>query len=247
MRYKMSFRIRTEFSEERELLKKMREPILPIAMLLIFVPAALGEVVVSIDPTSQTTSIGRLVTADIDIAGLGIPPSIGTFDLDISYNPLVLAFSGFAFGDPLVGDQLDPTGNGDVISSVNPGIGTLEIFELSLDSSSTLNSLQHSSFTLGALTFNAVGTGDSALDMSINALGDADGNPLTATIQDGAVSLTSAIPEPETGGVFSLAVVLLLLRAKFRKASRWQSVNLKPSVAASRFKLRGKSNHRFIC
>jgi hypothetical protein len=51
---------------------------------------------------------------NIFISGLGdgTAPSLSTFDLDISFDPTILAFSTAVFGDPILGDQLDIWGLG---------------------------------------------------------------------------------------------------------------------------------------
>jgi len=170
-----------------------------VAIMTITTSVASANIVLSFQPSSPSVAQGSQVTIDLNIAGLGLPPSLGTFDLNVGFDPTIFSFSTFTFGDPVLGDQLDPTGGGNTISLINPGVGTTELFELSLDSSSTLNSLQASSFTLGVLTFNTIGVGTSSLNLSINALGDADGSSLSASLQNGSVNVTpSAVPEPST-------------------------------------------------
>jgi hypothetical protein len=58
-----------------------------------------------------------------------------------------------------------------------------------------LDDLQPSSFALATLTFNTLALGTSSLDITINALGDAFGDPLTANVENGSVNV---IPEPAT-------------------------------------------------
>src|ERR1035441_7926709 len=163
--------------------------ILFAGILVITASPALAGVILSIQPSSQSAALGSQATADLNIAGLGIPPSLGTFDVNINFDPTILSFNNFSFGDPVLGcDQLDPTCGGNTINFINPGVGTVELFDLSLDSDTTLNALQPSSFILGVLTFDTLGTGASSVDVTINALGDADGNSLSASIQNGSVS-----------------------------------------------------------
>ena len=82
----------------------------------------------------------------------------------------------------------------------------MNLFELSFDPPADLDSLQAGSFTLGTLAFLAISSGLSDLGLSVNALGDASGNPLTMGVQSGRVVVNAAfVPEP--------AVLLLLLVA----------------------------------
>lgn len=99
------------------------------------------------------------------------------------------------------GNQVDISGLGD-IQSVTPGTGTVEVFELSLDSAAELNSLQAPSFSLATLTFDTLATGrNSPVTLSVNAHGDSYGNSIAATLQNGSVAIageSSSTPEPST-------------------------------------------------
>ena len=152
-------------------------------------------ITIGINPMSQNTGIGNTVDVAVVISGLGdfASPSLGTFDLDIGFDPTILGFTGGTFGDPVLGDQLDVLGLGSitVYSDTIPGI--VNIFELSLDSPDDLDNLQAGSFTLVTLTFDTLSLGNSSLGISINALGDSWGAPLSADIQSGGVNV---VPEP---------------------------------------------------
>jgi hypothetical protein len=183
---------------------------------------ALANIVLDVSPPSQSVSVGSPVNIEIGISGLGNPPSLGVFDLNLGFDPTILSFNNVAFGDPILGiDELDPTGAGNTLNFSNPGSGTVEIFDLSLDDSATLSSLQPSNFTLATLTFNTVGTGTSSLDLIINSLGDADGNPLSADLQNGsiAVSAVSAAPEPNLTLVL-LGLIACLVSVRLLRLSR---------------------------
>jgi hypothetical protein len=55
-------------------------------------------------------------------------------DINFGFDPTLLSCSSIVFGN-----QVDISGLGD-IQSVTPGTGTVEVFELSLDSAAELNS-----------------------------------------------------------------------------------------------------------
>jgi hypothetical protein len=184
-----------------------------VAVFAFTVQSAFANVIVSLDPSSQEVALGSQANVDLDISGLGNPPSLGTFDLNVSFDPTILSFSDIAFGDPVLGDELDPTGLGNTISFSSEGVGTVEVFDLSLDSAATLDALQPSAFTLGVLTFEAIGGGASSLELSVNALGDADGNSLSADLQNASVGVSS-VPEPTSSVLLAGAVIAIIMRAR---------------------------------
>ena len=192
--------------------------IISAAILLIAVSAASADTILSVQPFGQSVMLGSQALVDLNIAGLGDPPSLGTFDININFDPTILSFNNFLFGDLALGDQLDPTGGANTINFINPGFGTVEMFEISLDSATTLNSLQASSFTLGVLTFDTIGGGTSSLDVTINALGDADGNALSESVQNGGVSV-SAVPEPSTIYLSCAALFAMVILRHLRRFS----------------------------
>ncbi len=149
-------------------------------------------------PSSQSVALGSPASIAINITGLGSlsAPSLGTFDLDLAFNPAILSLTNVAYGDPVLGDQIDLFNLGS-LTATTPGSGTVNLFELSFDDIAGLNNLRAASFTLATLTFNTVGAGSSPLAFTVNALGDASGDPLTASFQKGSVTVegTAVIPE----------------------------------------------------
>jgi hypothetical protein len=206
---------------------------LAIALVVFVCPTVFaGTIALSITPLTQGVNVASVPTVAIQIAGLADPPSLGTFDLYISFSPIVLSLNNVLFGDPGLGDQLDPTGLGNTINFFTPSVGGVELFELSLDTSGDLNSLQASSFTLATVAFNAISAGTSPVNLTVSVLGDADGNSLSANINNGSITVGSnSVPEPSTLIFISGALPLLLLsprlttRAKCRigKALRIES------------------------
>ena len=165
-----------------------------LAMVLVFTTALSQAITVGFDPVSQDVPLGNPVVVDLVISGLGNyePPSLGVFDLDITYNPTILDFTGYVLG-PYLGN----TASGEALdlSWGETAPGLVNIAELSLLFDWELDALQAGSFTLASLTFDTLALGTSPLGLSINALGDALGDRLTADIQSGSVS---AVPEPAT-------------------------------------------------
>jgi len=152
---------------------------------------------IEVSPVSQNIQIGNPVDVDLTISGLGdfAPDSLSTFDLDLLFDSSILGFNSVAFGDPVLGDQLDLFGLGSLTSFDDSVSGVVNLFELSFDLPGDLDTLQAGSFTLATLTFDTLGLGTSSLDLSINALGDAFGDPLVADLSSGSVTV---VPEPST-------------------------------------------------
>jgi hypothetical protein len=86
----------------------------------------------------------------------------------------------------------------------------------SLDSAGFTRIYQAGSFVLASLTFDTLALGTSPLDISINALGDAWGNPLTADIQGGNVNV-APVPEPATIVLISIGLASLVGTRWFRE------------------------------
>jgi hypothetical protein len=155
--------------------------------------AAQAGVVLDVVPATQTVLCCAPFQVALQISGLGSGVALGVFDVNLSFDPTLLAFDGATFGDPILGDQLDLEGFG-TFSFFTPGTGTVELFELSFDSPAALIALQAHAFTLATLTFNELDViGVSPLGLSVYALGDANGNSLAAQLVNGQVTTT---PEP---------------------------------------------------
>lgn len=188
---------------------------------LCFAAVTANATTLTVDPTLQTIALGSQANVTIRISDLGdlVAPSLGTFDINISYVPTILQFDHAVYGDSVLGDQLDLFGLGSLISTT-AGVGTVNLFELSFDASSDLNDLQRGAFGLVSLVFNTVGGGNSLLEISINALGDADGNALPADFIGGRVTVlpasTTPVPEPITLLLVGPPMIFGLLRQRRR-------------------------------
>ncbi len=136
----------------------------------------------------------------------GGDPSLGTFDLDVLYDPSVLTATGVTFGGDL-GDGIF-TSLQDLDLS---GAGVVDFSELSflLDFSS-----QPASFTLGTLAFDTIGLGTSALTFSQALLGDALGSVYEkVALEMGQVTIEDRgmppVPEPSTMVLFGTGLAAL--------------------------------------
>jgi hypothetical protein len=156
---------------------------------------------------SDITQIGNSVNVQIGISGLGgnLAPSLGAYDLDLSFDPSHLAFTGAVFGDALLGNQLDLFNFGGNLSGADlTDPGTVNFYEVSFDSVTDLNDLQVNSFTLATLSFDVLDFGTSDLTLSVNAFGDAEGNDLPVTTLS-----TSVTTVPLPSAIFLMASGLM--------------------------------------
>lgn len=176
----------------------------------------------SLTPAAQVASLGAPVEVQLQISQLGdgTAPSLGAFDLVISFDPAVLTFDSVAFGgmlSPVLGSVSD--------SMLDTAAGTLNLFEVSLELPATLDNGQPGQFLLASLHFSATGSGTSALNLSDVLLGDANGDPLLAdNIQGASVTVRQGQAVPEGGmiapGVFLLLFTLGSGRVLQRRSSR---------------------------
>ncbi|MBW2738337.1 MAG: PEP-CTERM sorting domain-containing protein [Deltaproteobacteria bacterium] len=170
-------------------------------LMLVFCNATASQaVMLSFDPLLQDVLVEDQVDVGLVISGLGdySPDSLSTFDLDISFNPAILAFSSVVFGDPdpLIGDQLDLFGLGFPIITTTPGVGSVNLFEFSFNTVAELDGFQADTFTLATLTFDTLDLGSSPLNIStVWSLGDANGDTLVYSLDSGSINV---VPEPAT-------------------------------------------------
>jgi hypothetical protein len=193
-----------------------------IALTLIAAAGPAQAISIDVVPSTQTVDLGDVVSVALTISGLGdlTAPSLGTFDLDLSFDTGILGFVGATFGDPTLGDQLDLFGLGS-LTAATPGAGGVNLFQLSLDTIEDLDTLQAGAFTLATLTFNTVGAGTSALGLSLNTLGDAAGAPLLATLGAGSVTVNrGAVPVPAPATLLSFGIGLAAVAGLARRGRR---------------------------
>jgi hypothetical protein len=199
--------------------------LLPLTALVILLSSSYGHAIsLTFVPVTQSVTQGSIASVALNISALttGAAPSLGAFDLNVNFNPSILSFNSVVFGgNPGVSDQLllGPACTNALLCGSVAGSGTVEIFELSNASVANLNNLQVDTFILATLRFNTLAAAiNSPLTFSNVILGDALGNPLSATLGTGSVTVTPRVTTPEPAGLlllaFGLAVLGIWRRAK---------------------------------
>jgi len=184
--------------------------------------AALIEIV----PSTSNLDLGESLEISLQISSLGafVPPSLGAFDVDLTFDSSILSFDSESYGDPVLGDQLGiffPS-----ITFTTPMPGVVNLFQLSLDFPDDLDSLQSSRFTLVTLMFETIAAGASPLSMDVNALSDSFGVSLGVDTLGAIVTVKDvrAVPEPSTPWLLLLAGAGICARARRHKTERNDAV-----------------------
>jgi hypothetical protein len=156
------------------------------------IPAA-NAFTLSLVPQSSVVSPGGTLLVDVIASDLaaGAAPSLGAFDLSVSYDAAILSFGSVAFGA-----GLDVLGLGSFQEADASALGLVNAFELSFDTTADLNTLQPGTFTLFTITFSAASAGTSLLGLSVNSLSSAEGTGLVADALNGASVSVAPVPLP---------------------------------------------------
>ena len=112
--------------------------------------------------TDAPVGVGQTTIVDLLISDVGdaMAPSLGAYDITITFDASLLGFASAAFGDPVLGNQLDLTGLGSLHGD-DPGLGNVNLFEVSLNPPDLLNSTQAGAFVLARLTLIGLSEGTS--------------------------------------------------------------------------------------
>jgi hypothetical protein len=183
----------------------MRNHLLLAALLAAstgFVASANAQAVLSIDPTTQTTSTGTVITVDVDVANV---TDLYGYQFDLTFNPNVLQAVSSSEGS-----FLSSGGSTFFINGSNDNVGGTV--------SATANTLISAesgvggSGQLAVFTFDAIGNGTSALAIQNELLLDSNINILSDTTTGASVTVASAMvqaPEIDPGSAVSALTLFI--------------------------------------
>lgn len=173
-----------------------------LAALSAMVSGGAWAVRLDLVPSAVIVAPGDLVPVEVRIAGLGagVAPSVGAFDLNVAFDPLLFATPAVLFGSEL---GKIPTEAIDIVD--HPAAGIVNIAEVSLLSPEALHAAQPDDFTLATLFFSALGAGSASFHFDgFTRVDDAYGRKL--------------LPEPAVPAL--LAVSLCALFSARRRPTR---------------------------
>lgn len=182
-------------------------------------------VIIKVTPMQSNTVTGSVVGVNLDITGLGqdSAPSVGGYDIGLSFDPSILKLKAVYFGDPLLGDQLDLFGLGS-LQLMSPQAGMVNLVQISLDLPADLDAMQAQAFTLARIEFDAIGVGTTTLGLQLNALADANGDALSAQLQGGLLGVAgggsepgTSVPEPDTAILLLAGLACIGSRVSWRR------------------------------
>jgi hypothetical protein len=181
------------------------------AMALCIACRASSPIYISVVPDTQLVTVSGSASVDLVISGLSlnVPPTLGGFFFDLTYDPAVLSASSVVFGDKLNSVAGSPQQFADITTP-----GQIHLDEVSFES--ILN--QPDTFSLATLVFSGLAPGVSSLSFAYADLSDGDGNsiPDFQTVNGSFTVSSSSVPEAATTWpllLFAVAPLALLRKS----------------------------------
>ena len=176
-----------------------------------FAEAAGAQAVLSIDPTTRTTSTGSVVTVDVNVSNVS---DLYGYQFDLTFNPSILQAVSSSEGPFLA-----TGGSTFFINGLNDNLGGT----VSATADTLLSAVNgvSGSGALAVFTFNAIGNGTSAIGIQNETLLDSNFNILSDTTTGGSVTVGSGVvaapeidPSSAIAGLTLLMGVLTVIRGR---------------------------------
>lgn len=173
---------------------------LGVAAFAVVGSMAYGQAVISIDPTTQTTSTGSVVTVDVDITNAA---NLYGYQFDITFNPSVLQAVSSSEGSFLPGG-----GSTFFIPGTNDNVGG-NVYATADTLLTAVNGVSGAG-ELAVFTFDAIGKGSSTFGIQNETLLDSNLNVIADTTTGGSVTVTSgAVAAPEIDPACAISALTL--------------------------------------
>ena len=150
-----------------------------------------NDPVLVVTPSEIDPTVGSQVSVDVLFTN-NIDTYVGDYDLSLAFDDSILSFTSIEFGPFLDGPS-------DAIQFHFVRPGAVDVFEISLGFLENQDGFTE--FSLFTINFDVVGSGTSALDLSVFAIGDFFGDPLSVGIQNSSLTATGAIIDADGDGV----------------------------------------------
>jgi hypothetical protein len=181
----------------------------------IFTPAA-AIPTLSFNLPAQTVFQNDIAMVDLVISGLETSNlNLGGFDLDMTFDSNILAFTSFNFGNTLNNpfSPLTPS-----VQRLSLNQDTLSVSETSLRRRTTIRNSQPDSFILGTFEFLAHSIGTSLLSLSQVTLSNENGQALSFAINTGVIHVIGTdVPLPTALVLFLTILTGLFVSRKYVK------------------------------
>jgi hypothetical protein len=187
-----------------------------ILAMAVTLPLALDAGTIGFLPTgTYVPAVGSSAQINVFASGFGkkVAPSLSAFDLEVAFDPALVSLDPSSVViDPF--NQLNFDGFA-LTGFDAPSPGVLHIFEVSIDTSDSLNTLQDGNFLLARFELTMIAEGISPLHFQNVVLGDAYGQEISAQLVDGSIQT----PEPTSFSLmcFGLAGLVFAQSARRRR------------------------------
>ncbi|MEP1447219.1 MAG: hypothetical protein ABJK37_14035 [Paraglaciecola sp.] len=189
---------------------------LVLAVSFMFASMANANVILSLDPTTQTSPGGELISVTLRIDGLGneVPLSLSAFDIDLKYDMSALAFAGYNLFDDLgVVGPIGTLADAEDWSWGEFAPGFINIAEVSYLDTFDLWDFQPGGFALAELFFTSIKPATSAISIVYADLTDAGGSPDPINVI-GVNNASIEVPAPAALTLMGLALLTMFGRQK---------------------------------
>ena len=144
-----------------------------VASVGVVVPAAaVAAPIISFSPLYQVIGLPGSASVDLIVSNLAADEAVGSFDVDVTFNPGIIGFTGTHLAAGWAASWVATSSNSAPATAAG---GVIDIAALSLLDPSALGPLQGGSFVLATLAFDAVAFGVSPLTLTQSIFADQDG------------------------------------------------------------------------